>query len=169
MDLLKDIAKEHLVHHVMANSQKTLLPLVSYRVKSSILSDSDPYDPTRNQTKATFSSRRRMSFMTARNLLKRTYLLNYCRFYQGIGIALILALSNGVSDCVKKVQKTPSSLFHDKLEAEPKQSASPDLSDKPYKDNNLSSVSCGVDEFVKTNRKTTSRLSRLNGRTRIEV
>ena len=163
MELLKDIAKERLV--IMVTHNPELAEKYSTRIvqvlDGSILSDSDPYNPTEEITQGDIQfTKTKMSFMTAlalsfNNLLTkkgRTFLTAFAGSIGIIGIALILALSNGVSDYVKKVQEdtlvslplTISEQNQSNLLA-----TSPDLSDKPYKDNNELGVNTVLTKLLK--------------------
>ena len=149
MDLLKDIAKERLV--IMVTHNPELAQKYSTRIvqvlDGNILSDSNPCEPTEETKQVNIQfTKTKMSFITAlvlsfNNLLTkkgRTLLTAFAGSIGIIGIALILALSNGVSDYVKKVQEdtlvslplTISEQNQSNLLA-----TSPDLSEKPYKDN----------------------------------
>ena len=149
MDLLKDIAKERLV--IMVTHNPELAQKYSTRIvqvlDGNILSDSNPCEPTEETKQVDIQfTKTKMSFTTAlvlsfNNLLTkkgRTLLTAFAGSIGIIGIALILALSNGVSDYVKKVQEdtlvslplTISEQNQSNLLA-----TSPDLSEKPYKDN----------------------------------
>ena len=149
MDLLKDIAKERLV--IMVTHNPELAQKYSTRIvqvlDGNILSDSNPCKPTEETKQVDIQfTKTKMSFITAlvlsfNNLLTkkgRTLLTAFAGSIGIIGIALILALSNGVSDYVKKVQEdtlvslplTISEQNQSNLLA-----TSPDLSEKPYKDN----------------------------------
>lgn len=149
MDLLKDIAKERLV--IMVTHNPKLAQKYSTRIvqvlDGNILSDSNPCEPTEETKQVNIQfTKTKMSFITAlvlsfNNLLTkkgRTLLTAFAGSIGIIGIALILALSNGVSDYVKKVQEdtlvslplTISEQNQSNLLA-----TSPDLSEKPYKDN----------------------------------
>ena len=163
MDLLKDIAKERLV--IMVTHNPELAKAYSTRIvqvlDGNILSDSNPYDPTEETKQGDIQfTKTKMSFMTAlalsfNNLLTkkgRTFLTAFAGSIGIIGIALILALSNGVSDYVKKVQEdtlvslplTISEQNQSNLLA-----TSPDLSDKPYKDNNELGVNTVLTNLLK--------------------
>lgn len=163
MDLLKDIAKERLVIMVTHNPElaKTYSTRIVQVLDGNILSDSNPYDPTEEAKQGDIQfTKTKMSFMTAlalsfNNLLTkkgRTFLTAFAGSIGIIGIALILALSNGVSDYVKKVQEdtlvslplTISEQNHSNLLA-----TSPDLSDKPYKDNNELGVNTVLTNLLK--------------------
>lgn len=149
MDLLKDIAKERLV--IMVTHNPELAQKYSTRIvqvlDGNILSDSNSCEPTEETKQVDIQfTKTKMSFITAlvlsfNNLLTkkgRTLLTAFAGSIGIIGIALILALSNGVSDYVKKVQEdtlvslplTISEQNQSNLLA-----TSPDLSEKPYKDN----------------------------------
>lgn len=163
MELLKDIAKERLV--IMVTHNPALAQKYSTRIvqvlDGNILSDSNPYEPTEETKQGDIQfTKTKMSFMTAlalsfNNLLTkkgRTFLTAFAGSIGIIGIALILALSNGVSDYVKKVQEdtlvslplTISEQNQSNLLA-----TSPDLSDKPYKDNNELGVNTVLTNLLK--------------------
>ena len=163
MELLKDIAKERLVIMVTHNPElaKTYSTRIVQVLDGNILSDSNPYEPTEETKQGDIQfTKTKMSFMTAlalsfNNLLTkkgRTFLTAFAGSIGIIGIALILALSNGVSDYVKKVQEdtlvslplTISEKNHSNLLA-----TSPDLSDKPYKDNNELGVNTVLTNLLK--------------------
>ena len=163
MDLLKDIAKERLVIMVTHNPElaKTYSTRIVQVLDGNILSDSNPYEPTEEPKQGDIQfTKTKMSFMTAlalsfNNLLTkkgRTFLTAFAGSIGIIGIALILALSNGVSDYVKKVQEdtlvslplTISEQNQSNLLA-----TSPDLSDKPYKDNNELGVNTVLTNLLK--------------------
>ena len=163
MELLKDIAKERLV--IMVTHNPKLAQTYSTRIvqvlDGNILSDSNPYEPTEETKQSNIQfTKTKMSFMTAlalsfNNLLTkkgRTFLTAFAGSIGIIGIALILALSNGVSDYVKKVQEdtlvslplTISDQNQSNLLA-----TSPDLSDKPYKVNNELGVNTVLTNLLK--------------------
>ena len=163
MELLKDIAKERLVIMVTHNPElaKTYSTRIVQVLDGNILSDSNPYEPTEETKQGDIQfTKTKMSFMTAlalsfNNLLTkkgRTFLTAFAGSIGIIGIALILALSNGVSDYVKKVQEdtlvslplTISEQNQSNLLA-----TSPDLSDKPYKDNNELGVNTVLTNLLK--------------------
>ena len=163
MELLKDIAKERLVIMVTHNPElaKTYSTRIVQVLDGNILSDSNPYEPTEEKTQGDIQfTKTKMSFMTAlalsfNNLLTkkgRTFLTAFAGSIGIIGIALILALSNGVSDYVKKVQEdtlvslplTSSEQNQSNLLA-----TSPDLSEKPYKDNNELGVNTVLTKLLK--------------------
>ena len=163
MELLKDIAKERLV--IMVTHNPELVQAYSTRIvqvlDGNILSDSNPYESTEETKQGDIQfTKTKMSFMTAlalsfNNLLTkkgRTFLTAFAGSIGIIGIALILALSNGVSNYVKKVQEdtlvslplTIREQNHSNLLA-----TSPDLSDKPYKDNNELGVNTVLTNLLK--------------------
>ena len=163
MELLKDIAKERLVIMVTHNPElaKTYSTRIVQVLDGNILSDSNPYEPTEETKQGDIQfTKTKMSFMTAlalsfNNLLTkkgRTFLTAFAGSIGIIGIALILALSNGVSDYVKKVQEdtlvslplTISEQNQSNLLA-----TSPDLSEKPYKDNNELGVNTVLTNLLK--------------------
>ncbi|EEW37279.1 ABC transporter, ATP-binding protein [Granulicatella adiacens ATCC 49175] len=163
MELLKDIAKERLVIMVTHNPElaKTYSTRIVQVLDGNILSDSNPYELTEEKTQGDIQfTKTKMNFMTAlalsfNNLLTkkgRTFLTAFAGSIGIIGIALILALSNGVSDYVKKVQEdtlvslplTISEQNQSNLLA-----TSPDLSDKPYKDNNELGVNTVLTKLLK--------------------
>ena len=163
MELLKDIAKERLVIMVTHNPElaKTYSTRIVQVLDGNILSDSNPYEPTEETKQSDIQfTKTKMSFMTAlalsfNNLLTkkgRTFLTAFAGSIGIIGIALILALSNGVSDYVKKVQEdtlvslplTISEQNQSNLLA-----TSPDLSDKPFKENNELGVNTVLTKLLK--------------------
>ena len=163
MELLKDIAKERLVIMVTHNPElaKTYSTRIVQVLDGNILSDSNPYEPTEEPKQGDIHfTKTKMSFLTAlalsfNNLLKkkgRTFLTAFAGSIGIIGIALILALSNGVSDYVKKVQEdtlvslplTISEQNQSNLMA-----TSPDLSEKPYRDKNELGVNTLLTNLLK--------------------
>ena len=163
MELLKDIAKERLVIMVTHNPElaQTYSTRIVQVLDGSILSDSNPYEPTEEPKQGDIHfTKTKMSFLTAlalsfNNLLTkkgRTFLTAFAGSIGIIGIALILALSNGVSDYVKKVQEdtlvslplTISEQNQSNLLA-----TSPDLSEKPYKDNHELGINTVLTNLLK--------------------
>ncbi|MBZ2085899.1 ATP-binding cassette domain-containing protein [Streptococcus oralis] len=163
MGLLKDIAKERLV--IMVTHNPELAQKYSTRIvqvlDGNILSDSNPCEPTEETKQVDIQfTKTKMSFITAlvlsfNNLLTkkgRTLLTAFAGSIGIIGIALILALSNGVSDYVKKVQEdtlvslplTISEQNQSNLLA-----TSPDLSEKPYKDNHELGINTVLTNLLK--------------------
>ena len=163
MELLKDIAKERLV--IMVTHNPELAQAYSTRIvqvlDGNILSDSNPYEPNEETKQGDIQfTKTKMSFMTAlalsfNNLLTkkgRTFLTAFAGSIGIIGIALILALSNGVSDYVKKVQE--DTLVSLPLTISEKNQSnllatSPDLSEKPYKDNNELGINTVLTKLLK--------------------
>ena len=163
MELLKDIAKERLVIMVTHNPElaKTYSTRIVQVLDGNILSDSNPCEPTEETKQVDIQfTKTKMSFITAlvlsfNNLLTkkgRTLLTAFAGSIGIIGIALILALSNGVSDYVKKVQEdtlvslplTISEQNQSNLLA-----TSPDLSEKPYKDNHELGINTVLTNLLK--------------------
>lgn len=122
MDLLKDVARDRLVIMVTHN------PELAYRYATRIVTladgkvtdDSDPFDAAeaaRREAKPTRKTS--MSFVTAlglsaRNLMTkkgRTAMTAFAGSIGIIGIAAILALSNGVNDYIKKVEEDTLSSY----------------------------------------------------------
>lgn len=122
MDLLKDVARDRLVIMVTHN------PELAYKYATRIVNladgkvtdDSDPFDPAhvaRREAKPTRKTS--MSFVTAlglsaRNLTTkkgRTAMTAFAGSIGIIGIAAILALSNGVNDYIKKVEEDTLSSY----------------------------------------------------------
>ena len=163
MELLKDIAKERLV--IMVTHNPKLAQTYSTRIvqvlDGNILSDSNPYEPTEESKQGDIQfTKTKMSFMTAlalsfNNLLTkkgRTFLTAFAGSIGIIGIALILALSNGVSGYVKKTQE--DTLVSLPLTISEKNQSnllatSPDLSEKPYKDNNELGINTVLTKLLK--------------------
>ena len=163
MELLKDIAKERLV--IMVTHNPELAQAYSTRIvqvlDGNILSDSNPYEPIEESKQGDIQfTKTKMSFMTAlalsfNNLLTkkgRTFLTAFAGSIGIIGIALILALSNGVSGYVKKTQE--DTLVSLPLTISEKNQSnllatSPDLSEKPYKDNNELGINTVLTKLLK--------------------
>lgn len=163
MDLLKDIAKERLV--IMVTHNPELAQAYSTRIvqvlDGNILSDSNPYEPTEETKQVDIRFKKtKMSYLTAlvlsfNNLLTkkgRTFLTAFAGSIGIIGIALILALSNGVSAYVKKTQE--DTLVSLPLTISEKNQSnllatSPDLSEKPYKDNNELGINTVLTKLLK--------------------
>lgn len=122
MDLLKDVARDRLVIMVTHN------PELAYQYATRIVNladgkitdDSDPFDvadATRREAKPTRKTS--MSFLTAlglsaRNLMTkkgRTAMTAFAGSIGIIGIAAILALSNGVNNYIKKVEEDTLSSY----------------------------------------------------------
>lgn len=122
MDLLKDVARDRLVIMVTHN------PELAYRYATRIVNladgkitdDSDPFDVAKAARREAKPSRKTsMSFVTAlglsaRNLMTkkgRTAMTAFAGSIGIIGIAAILALSNGVNDYIKKVEEDTLSSY----------------------------------------------------------
>lgn len=163
MELLKDIAKERLV--IMVTHNPELAQAYSTRIvqvlDGNILSDSNPYESTQESKQGDIQfTKTKMSYLTAlalsfNNLLTkkgRTFLTAFAGSIGIIGIALILALSNGVSGYVKKTQE--DTLVSLPLTISEKNQSnllatSPDLSEKPYKDNNELGINTVLTKLLK--------------------
>ena len=163
MELLKDIAKERLV--IMVTHNPELAQAYSTRIvqvlDGNILSDSNPYEPIEESKQGDIQfTKTKMSYLTAlalsfNNLLTkkgRTFLTAFAGSIGIIGIALILALSNGVSGYVKKTQE--DTLVSLPLTISEKNQSnllatSPDLSEKPYKDNNELGINTVLTKLLK--------------------
>ena len=163
MELLKDIAKERLV--IMVTHNPELAQAYSTRIvqvlDGNILSDSNPYELTQESKQGDIQfTKTKMSYLTAlalsfNNLLTkkgRTFLTAFAGSIGIIGIALILALSNGVSGYVKKTQE--DTLVSLPLTISEKNQSnllatSPDLSEKPYKDNNELGINTVLTKLLK--------------------
>ncbi|NBA01282.1 ATP-binding cassette domain-containing protein [Erysipelothrix rhusiopathiae] len=114
MDLLKEIAQDRLVIMVTHNAE--LAHEYSNRIvellDGQIISDSNPYETDINGEKLTKQKRTKMPYITAlglsgKNLWAkkgRTVLTSFAGSIGIIGIALILALSSGLSNSINKMQ-----------------------------------------------------------------
>ena len=124
MDLLTEIAADRLV--VMVTHNPDLAEQYATRTvelsDGSIVSDSDPYNPTEEEIAAVRAKpvrRTRMSFLTAlslsfTNLMTkkgRTFMTAFAGSIGIIGIAAILALANGVNDYIKTVEEETLSVY----------------------------------------------------------
>ena len=126
MDLLKEIAEERLV--VMVTHNPELAEQYATRIvrlaDGRIIDDSDPYEPTDEEVASLRSSegpqrRASMSFLTAlalsfNNLMTkkgRTFLTAFAGSIGIIGIAAILALSNGVNDHIARTEEEAMSSY----------------------------------------------------------
>ena len=122
MDLLKDVARDRLV--IMVTHNPELAHQYATRIVNladgKITDDSDPFDAakaTRREAKPTRKTS--MSFVTAlglsaRNLMTkkgRTAMTSFAGSIGIIGIAAILALSNGVNGYIKKVEEDTLSSY----------------------------------------------------------
>ncbi|MBQ6646585.1 MAG: ABC transporter ATP-binding protein/permease [Clostridia bacterium] len=119
MELLKEVAKDHLV--VMVTHNEELARAYATRIinlkDGQIVGDSDPYEPKSqalSEPRHENMGRARMSFMTALSLSfnnlrtkkGRTILTAFAGSIGIIGIALILSLSNGVNNYITDLQKS---------------------------------------------------------------
>ncbi|MDE8228232.1 ABC transporter ATP-binding protein/permease [Erysipelothrix rhusiopathiae] len=114
MDLLKEIAQDRLVIMVTHNAE--LAHEYSNRIvellDGQIISDSNPFNADINSEKLAKRKRTKMPYMTAlglsgKNLWAkkgRTVLTSFAGSIGIIGIALILALSSGLSNSINKMQ-----------------------------------------------------------------
>ena len=155
MELLKDIAKERLVIMVTHNPElaKTYSTRIVQVLDGNILSEEPKQgDIHFTKTKMSFLTALALSFNNLLTKKGRTFLTAFAGSIGIIGIALILALSNGVSDYVKKVQEdtlvslplTISEQNQSNLMA-----TSPDLSEKPYRDKNELGVNTLLTNLLK--------------------
>ena len=120
MELIKDIAKDKLV--IMVTHNPELAKQYSTRIielkDGKVISDSNPYDGKQeeqerkevkeNKTKKTSMNLKTALSLSLNNLMTkkgRTILTAFAGSIGIIGIALILSLSNGVSDYISKVQE----------------------------------------------------------------
>ena len=126
MDLLKKVAKEKLV--IMVTHNPELAEVYSTRIiklkDGVVISDSDPYDGKVNTKEALEIEKRKskktsMSLLTAlslslNNLMTkkgRTILTAFAGSIGIIGIALILSLSTGLNDYIKRVEEDTLSSY----------------------------------------------------------
>lgn len=122
MDLLRDIAKDKLVIMVTHNAE--LAEEYSTRIvrisDGKITGDTNPYEGDEDESKTTHdTSKTHMSFSTAlrlslNNLMTkkgRTLLTAFAGSIGIIGIALILSLSNGVQNYIKKIEEDTLSSY----------------------------------------------------------
>lgn len=122
MDLLKEVAKDRLV--IMVTHNPELAYQYATRIvelkDGDIVSDSDPYQvPSESEVRHDRLGKASMSFLTALSLsfsnLKtkkaRTFLTSFAGSIGIIGIALILALSNGVSDYIQTIEEDTMSEY----------------------------------------------------------
>lgn len=130
MEILKEISKDRLI--IMVTHNPELAEKYSTRIvrlsDGRVTSDSDPYtaaDETANEAKTSDAKKKRakgktsMSFLTAlslstNNLMTkkgRTFLTSFAGSIGIIGIALILALSNGIQLYINKVQEDTLSSY----------------------------------------------------------
>lgn len=121
MELLKEIAKDKLV--IMVTHNPELAETYSTRIirirDGKIIDDSDPYETEKVEARVEKTEKTSMSFFTAltlsfKNLLTkkgRTFLTAFAGSIGIIGIALILALSNGIQLYVDTVQQETLSSY----------------------------------------------------------
>ncbi len=121
MDLLKEISKEKLI--IMVTHNEELAYKYSTRVvkllDGNIIEDTNPYKIEDNQKEDFKVKKIAMSFLTAlslsfNNLLTkkgRTILTSFAGSIGIIGIALILSLSNGVNNYIKRVEEDALSSY----------------------------------------------------------
>lgn len=126
MDILKEVAKERLV--IMVTHNPELAKEYSTRIielkDGLILKDSNPYDGEAKNNNAKKTNKTSMSLWTSlglsfNNLLTkkgRTILTAFAGSIGIVGIALILALSNGVSDYVANMERDSLSSYPISLE-----------------------------------------------------
>ena len=131
MELLKEIAKDRLVIMVTHNPElaETYSTRIIRIIDGKIIGDTDPYEapqetaqeiPEQKKTKKEKRLRNRsMSFLTAlglslnnlRTKKGRTILTSFAGSIGIIGIALILAISNGVTNYINRVQEDTLSSY----------------------------------------------------------
>ena len=137
MEILKEISKEKLV--IMVTHNPELAQQYSTRIirllDGRILDDTDPYTAARIEPlskekikkvkKEKFAQKTSMSFLTALSLSRnnlmtkkaRTFMTSFAGSIGIIGIALILAISSGVNDYVKRVEADTLSSYPLTIEA----------------------------------------------------
>ena len=136
MEILKEVAKDRLI--IMVTHNADLAEKYSTRIvrllDGKIISDSDPYQGSEAPAAKTDKKKKRdrskrktsMSFLTAlslslNNLLTkktRTFMTSFAGSIGIIGIALILALSNGIQAYIDSVQEDTLSAYPIIIEAE---------------------------------------------------
>ena len=121
MELLKEVAKKRLVIMVThnANIAETYSTRIIKLLDGLVISDSDPYDSMAAESKKAKQKKTSMSFITAlslslNNLMTkktRTVLTAFAGSIGIIGIAAILALSNGVQEYINRVEEDTLSSY----------------------------------------------------------
>ena len=126
MDLLKEIAKDRLV--IMVTHNPELADKYSTRIvrllDGNITDDTNPYNGVEEKREAVKEKKTSMSFFTAlslslNNLMTkkgRTFLTAFAGSIGIIGIAAIMALSNGVQNYISKVEEDTLSSYPIMLE-----------------------------------------------------
>ncbi len=121
MEILKEISKEKLI--IMVTHNPELAEKYSSRVikilDGQITDDSNPYEIEQKAKKEKITKRTSMNFLTALSLSKnnlitkkgRTILTAFAGSIGIIGIALILSLSNGVQNYIKRVEEDTLSSY----------------------------------------------------------
>lgn len=131
MDLLKEVAKDRLVIMVTHNSElanRYATRIIRLR-DGKVIDDSDPYrvvEESRPEPEHKSMGKTSMSFLTALSLSlnnlrtkkARTILTSFAGSIGIIGIALILALSSGMNDYIRTVQKDTLSTYPISIESE---------------------------------------------------
>ena len=126
MELLKEIAKDKLV--IMVTHNPDLADKYSTRIikllDGNVIDDSNPYEGEEETPKQGKEKKTSMSFFTAlslslNNLMTkkgRTFLTSFAGSIGIIGIATIMALSNGVQNYISKVEEDTLSSYPVTLE-----------------------------------------------------
>lgn len=126
MELLKEIAKDKLV--IMVTHNPELAGKYSTRIikllDGNVIDDSNPYEGKEEKTENGKEKKTSMSFLTAlslslNNLMTkkgRTFLTSFAGSIGIIGIATIMALSNGVQNYISKVEEDTLSSYPVTLE-----------------------------------------------------
>ena len=167
MDLLKEIAKDRLVIMVTHNPElaEQYANRIVRLVDGNIVSDSNPYDDTRDAIQpAGKQSRAFMSALTAfslslSNLLTkkgRTILTAFAGSIGIIGIAMILSLSTGINNYIAQVERDTLSSYPITLEKSTidlnsmMESAHPDGEDLPMEEGKIysSNVMSGMMDMM---------------------